>query len=743
MSASEMALGQPQDVMAPSVQLSGPGGPSAETVQQAAAEGTAGSGGSLPYLGQIQQSFGAEHDLSSVQAHVGGPAADAAGKMNASAWASGSTVGFASQPSLHDAAHEAAHIVQQRQGVSLSGGVGQAGDRYEQHADAVADRVLKGQSAADLLASTGPGQGGTGPAVQRQETLSGNPNARTNNAGQATTTHASPTINDAIDRPATTAAGMEPGARDVNIRASVLAPLRLSALQCPVPERIYEENTTQSVQGWQHVQRINGTVTQPIVEQAADPAAIYIDGRPSPNDVQQMGIGDCYFLALTMSIAQRDPGKIQSMMAADGRGGATVTFFRRQVDQPNAFAAFFGAQPTVSYVPVQVHVSDELNFNLAAAGGAQRAGNGSGGFSLNGAQLHCGQTPQSSDWWAQINGTDLEVHRRDTFQCARWAPLLEKAYARFAQTHGQYGGSQGGERTGNSGYDDINGGWSHNAMFAFYGQQADQHGANPAGVQQQSTQWAPGAQVLAANPQVVDQLLLLANRPEQPAPGETNAPIVTATSMVHLLIPRLQQAIGTAQTDPDYANLTAQTQANITNVLNAIVAYNNTPNQPAPAKQAARANIGTQCSTTVLPANSADLMQNGRALRLREMLDLLMDLKNIGVDQSPGQRNIYGDHVYSVMSVAFQTTTGQRVPLETLSMAQRVPFYPLVDTTVSPVRLRNPHHTNEPDFQGNGTARNAADGAPSGRQSDGIFTMNLEQFFRNFTSVETGVFPRS
>lgn len=52
-------------------------------------------------------------------------------------------------------------MVQQRDGVQLEGGVGEAGDPYERHADAVADQVVRGESAADLL-SSGPSGGGAG-----------------------------------------------------------------------------------------------------------------------------------------------------------------------------------------------------------------------------------------------------------------------------------------------------------------------------------------------------------------------------------------------------------------------------------------------------------------------------------------------------------------------------------------------------------------------------------------------------
>jgi hypothetical protein len=119
-------------------------------VHQAAAEGVSGTGGSLPHLDRIQQSFGA-NDVSQVRAHVGGEAAAASERMGAEAYASGDQIAFRGQPDLHTAAHEAAHVVQQRAGVQLAGGVGQAGDSYEQHADAVADAVVAGKSAEPLL----------------------------------------------------------------------------------------------------------------------------------------------------------------------------------------------------------------------------------------------------------------------------------------------------------------------------------------------------------------------------------------------------------------------------------------------------------------------------------------------------------------------------------------------------------------------------------------------------------------
>jgi hypothetical protein len=125
-------------------------GASPEQIRQAAALGTGGAGGSLPHLETIQRSFG-RHDVSGIRAHVDPAATRGAHAMGAEAFTTGDHVAFSRPPSLHTAAHEAAHVIQQAGGVHLSGGVGSQGDRYEQHADAVADRVVAGESSEPLL----------------------------------------------------------------------------------------------------------------------------------------------------------------------------------------------------------------------------------------------------------------------------------------------------------------------------------------------------------------------------------------------------------------------------------------------------------------------------------------------------------------------------------------------------------------------------------------------------------------
>jgi hypothetical protein len=145
----------------------------ASTVHRAAEHGVSGNAQPLPHLDRIQATFGS-HDVRGIQAHVGGPAAEASAAMGASAYATGNAVAFASAPDLHTAAHEATHVVQQRGGVQLKGGVGEAGDPYERQADAVADAAVSGRSAAPLLDLATPtgrpagGVAGTPATVQRK-----------------------------------------------------------------------------------------------------------------------------------------------------------------------------------------------------------------------------------------------------------------------------------------------------------------------------------------------------------------------------------------------------------------------------------------------------------------------------------------------------------------------------------------------------------------------------------------------
>jgi|GEM_PF-6578705 len=119
-------------------------------VRREAERGLIGPDKRLPHLDAIQRSFG-HHSLESVHAHIDGSSARASQAIGALAYTVGDDVAFREAPDLHTAAHEAAHVIQQRGGVNLHDGVGGAGDRYEQNAEYVANEVIWGRSSEALL----------------------------------------------------------------------------------------------------------------------------------------------------------------------------------------------------------------------------------------------------------------------------------------------------------------------------------------------------------------------------------------------------------------------------------------------------------------------------------------------------------------------------------------------------------------------------------------------------------------
>ena len=828
---------------------------------QAALDAAAHShGAGLPAAQREELEQKADVDLSRVRIHTGAASQQAAAAVGAKAYTVGQDIHFGagqydpvSLDGQHLIAHEVAHTIQQREGAPSRQHeleVSAAEDHSELEADRFADSVIRGGAPAAMSAQR--------PIVAR-ETLSGtNPAERTDATGAAITRHRAATLGDTTNPPATIAPPTVVS-RTANVRvvATELAPLHVAGATCPEPGRVFQEGPAVSPppSGYTEVTGQQGTVDAPMLEQTADPG-LYIANQPTANDVQQGGIGDCYFMATLMGVAARDPGHLKSIMAADGSGGASVTLYRREAQSRGFLDWLTDAAPTYTYIPVVVSVSADL---------AVRVSNNR----VYGAQLHCAPGPKAQEYFARISGTNLEVHRKDTFEVARWAPLMEKAYARFAQVHGQYGGAHDGHAAGGSGYAGIDGGIGTHTYSVLYGAAAAAASADVHDVQVNSFP-AGGGSVLAANPRVVDQLCLLAGRGEAAAPGDTTAPLILANTDPDSQVLNLEKAIPLAIADPDWAAIGATRQAKIIAIQTAITAWKALPPDTGSvtSKKTAMAAIGTACAEaartpntdylanlrswvrdpipfandsdavpadriaglhtmgrnidimigngTLVPFNievvghasssgdaahnqtlsegratnvsttiqaggthAANMAKNNfagrgigsagagpgpewrradvtvepqqtenellgaaRSVPLRRLMDLVLTVRNLGTDHSGGQRNVYAGHAYSVLSVSFVTTARVPVPLASVSGAARQAMFPQVDAMVSSVRLRNPHHGNEPDRDGMNHDV-PGDGIPAGPTADGAFTMTLDGFFRNFNWIGSGVLPKT
>ncbi|MEC7241055.1 MAG: DUF4157 domain-containing protein, partial [Myxococcota bacterium] len=138
------------------------------SVEKASA-GLSSASSPLPHRSRIQASFGT-HDVSDIKAQVGGDAGETADALGARAYASGDRVAFQQgKDDLHTAAHEAAHVIQQASG-KIAPGESKPGDEQERHADAVADKVVAGESAQQLLDEySNPGIQQAPKALQRKE----------------------------------------------------------------------------------------------------------------------------------------------------------------------------------------------------------------------------------------------------------------------------------------------------------------------------------------------------------------------------------------------------------------------------------------------------------------------------------------------------------------------------------------------------------------------------------------------
>lgn len=289
------------------------------SVHKIARSGFLGSSGQYPFFHQIQHSFG-NHNISSIQAYSNSGATKANREMGAMAYTVGNKVAFKNSPSLHTAAHEAAHVIQQQKGVSLKSGVGQKGDVYEQHADAVADRVVQGKSAQNLLSQT--------PDSDSQS--SGEPiQFEISNAGSDLGVYWDAYVNPG-NRPAASQ-----GIRDSGHQVRSFQRLLNRSTHSEEGNRVVDVND----------RGITAGQTLSDSEQIGEPATAgprqwditllsheLFDPQPELADVIQGSIGDCYLLATLQSMSSRAGSRTQLTNAVNETDtGYSVEFFRPQI----------------------------------------------------------------------------------------------------------------------------------------------------------------------------------------------------------------------------------------------------------------------------------------------------------------------------------------------------------------------------------------------------------------------------
>ena len=489
------------------------------------------------------------------------------------------------------------------------------------------------------------------------------------------------------------------GRMKVRIVASDAAKLRVEPGVVPPADHIFTR-----AEGGTDVERAQGTVEAPNTISRIVEDCLFIGGAPQSTDIRQGSIGDCYFMAVLLGIVNGDPGKLTSMMSSR-LGEVTSSFFR-----------YNKAQDT--WIPQLITNPNSL----------QTQANGH----LHGASFRIAPAPRESFWYAKIEDKTLKVYCEDRFECALWAPLLEKAYADFAQQFGQYGTEP--PVAGTNGYAVIGGGESQHCYKMFYGSTVTDAGTT-------TVLFDPSVAlgVVMQNKDALTQLVKFceAMRERGPMGGpqrflQARVSPFGAAQRCKSLIQRVLDHVEansmhwySAITDPLGATEDAAHDAVSRKSGERVLA-----DALRPLLTAVRSFLGDHSTANSdAVASAARLVVNPPAhpvmwaptaepiyVELRENLGILA---NIGSGGWPGRRTLIASHAYNVHDVAFVDLIGQPMVITSGNVGT---IGAHIDAKRSTVTMENPYARGEWDERGTG----APDGANQGR-----FDVTLDQFLRN------------
>jgi hypothetical protein len=493
---------------------------------------------------------------------------------------------------------------------------------------------------------------------------------------------------------------------NVNILATDNNPVVTQPYQFPPAAQLYTVGARDD----------NGTymLGQPSPAQAqtteqVNPNALFIgDGLPHADEIKQGGIGDCYWLAALVDIVRKDPQRLVDMMHVKN-GEVSVDFYYR----PD----FLDPSWKLQRVTVPLTLAKTAN-------------------GLKGARYKLASDPTQHDWWmtdnvmafmGQVSHT-LEIKRRDTFNAALWMPYLEKAYARFAQAHGNYGNNiMAGNKTG---YERIEGGRSKIVYHMFYGNRATGGRTEDMSYQQNET---PDQNLLRNRGAIITLLQALdANLRTGDNTQDQMMNLTAGADLNHHVLRaldalRVYEASNAAtgylqgKLGQDYGDFVTA----LGTLKDRLEEQENDTSEDAnvllPLKLAAHAIINAQAvwSGTLQGADP----QKPRIID--NLFMLTINLLNLGADSGVGQRVVYSKHAYTVMNAVFKNTGGGVLNLQHGNLDD--PTLQSIDPKLSTITLRNPHRGNAPDLTGQGEIGQL-----------GTFDMTLDHFFQNFARIDIG-----
>lgn len=443
--------------------------------------------------------------------------------------------------------------------------------------------------------------------------------------------------------------------------------------------------------------------------------SIFIDNTPTGDDVAQTGIGDCYYLAVVASIADRDPAKIKALFSQTNTDGpVTVTFFFKDME------GGFYQQP--------VTIDQNLVYNVQTG-------------DLLGNRMKI--KPVGTSRWVLKKTKKQTQHiiEERYYQSALWAPLLEKAFARFAEIHGKYGAAFSAP-SGDKGYEIISGGRGvHRVYEVFYGNKIQ---AETVPLRSQKS----AQQMLDPNDadyvRAIQKLLLHedANKSlsgnNQVQMLTASAGIVTTMQRVVEYIDRLKQADydqfeGDLKTyvesqavilaDKFKQALDMITKEGIEEGDRRLIAVQST------AENYTRYLLDFIFEGLGAKKGSRDVTKKP-STKVRHLMQLLLDILGgqATLSTENKQRYIYTQHEYAVVDVHLIDHQKSTIKIDASDLENVKAAMPKINLIESTVTLRNPHHANRPDFYGKRQYKDA-----------GLFTLKLSKFLRNFDMITSGL----
>jgi hypothetical protein len=369
---------------------------------------------------------------------------------------------------------------------------------------------------------------------------------------------------------------------------------------------------------------------------------LFPPGSPLAAEIEQTGLGDCYLQAVLIEIAQRDPGHLRSIMI--GAGDMVTVRLHHQASAQGAFT------------PEDVTVQASLP-TTATGGALYNAG-------------------------------------------AVWARLMQKAFAVFAERHGQYGTAYAPYQPARRGYDGIESGVSNQLYQVFYGPRVSGHSRTEMG-------YDPARPDLGASLGAVNRLSAFAT------PSSDRLTFLTSSADIAGQVRRALAHVNRVRLGSDQGRLEAFGAALVTaqGELASVAAERaaTLPSVQAVKRQAAA---------------MATLLESYSGGGVTELRELCLDLSQIGSDSGSERRFIYSSHAYAIVGVTMRMLGNVPTPA-TFTQEQLAQL----DVQASRVALRNPHREN----------------VPTGLEQDGDegrFELSLAQFFRNYTTLDEGVVER-